>query len=106
MNDTTNDAPMTPEKTYSGFMSAAMEFLAAQGPHASVLIIVEGQRGFQTLRNQNSLPWITGACECCKEMYKELGKQMADKEKIDRVAQEEEDRLDNAVKQVTTARKQ
>jgi len=31
---------------------------------------------------------------------------MADKEKIDRVAQEEEDRLDNAVKQVTTARKQ
>jgi len=92
-----DDDEMTPEKTYAGFVGAAMEFLTAQGPQAAVLILVEGSRGIQTFRNQNSLPWVIGICECGKEMFKELGKKLANQEQLDRVAEEEEKRIQDSV---------
>jgi hypothetical protein len=91
----------TPEKTFAGFVAAAMDFLNAQGPQAAVVIVVEGPRGFQTFRNQQSLPWLLGACTCAMEMFKDLARQAqaANQGTVDQVAKEEEDRMAAAVEQ-------
>lgn len=101
MNQDEKPAEQTPEKTFAGFVAAAMDFLNAQGPRANVLIIVEGDRGLQTLRNQQSMPWLLGACTCSMEMFKELAKQAQAENQpaVDRISAEEEGRIAAAVEQ-------
>jgi hypothetical protein len=51
--------------SYSDFVAAAMEFLSSR-PDSSVLILVEGAKGFETFRNHPGFAWSFGALEMAK----------------------------------------
>lgn len=57
MNDKPAENPEAP--TYQNFLSAAMEFLAAR-PGASVIMVVESEKGFETFTNRSPI-WSYGA---------------------------------------------
>lgn len=66
MSDDSKDKVMP--ATYTQFVSAAMEFLAAK-KNANVLILVESDFGFQMFRNVPSPIWGAGIAHAAQEEF-------------------------------------
>lgn len=81
---------------YSDFIAAAMQFLADR-PDSAVMIVVDGPKGFETLRSVPSFAWALGAIRMADDMMYRGLEESRDRQVENKQNQEVNDQIDAAV---------